>query len=613
MKRFMLFILVVLFVFMPTVYASTTGNETLNETTEEDNSLEQPEITVELKPGETTNEEVSNTVINGDVPTDENDEVYDYTETTVVEREIEATTSQEEIVIKESVSDLTGVESIKDSSKEELYLNNYTDPSGVTITDEGPNGYDYKFVGNGDYSAQWISKVYVTFKKGEDGKNLVDENGNYIIESLTKSDGTIITSNGVPTTDINAVFDQKTGTRGQQFLLMDKEGNKVYGYCIDLGTGANKGYWYTIANLEDNNYYASDDSEKHVRTIIMNGYWGTASDADSDGKYDIGSLDLIKEKLKEALSNGEIDKQVTVSYRVNGVIVTEVIDITNELIDGLTEGEALDMTQASIWSYSNGSKAVQDGLDGWIVAGTTYGDMANGNRSGKDDPKGMARMTILYNWLMNLDEEYTSSVVINEKNYVEDLSLTVGNRVNDDMYETSINFDLVYDVVEEDDLVVYLSYKDENDEEQTIARRIAGVLQENEEYVTTNENGYVIDGLNLKNNTDFVFSLRLAGEQNLKFGAYIYIAAGGVDSSQTFVGLAKGKHSVDLSREFTISFNVNDNNKTIEKHAWSAPINGDIEIEEDVLEPPHTGVSSVDYIIVNNVMFIERKKELLTF
>ena len=118
---------------------------------------------------------------------------------------------------------------------------------------------------------------------------------------------------------------------------------------------------------------------------------------------------------------------------------------------------------------------------------------------------------------------------------------------------------------------------------------------------------------NSSNNTDFVFSLRIVGEQNLKFGAYIYTAAGGVDSSQTFVGLAKGKHSVDLSREFTILFNVNDNNKTIEKHAWSAPINGDIEIEEDVLEPPHTGVSSVDYIIVNNVMFIERKKELLTF
>lgn len=609
MKKKVLFLLFAFALFMPNVYANTEGYE-FDEKVVEDSSLEQPEITVGLVGGETTSSDVSNTTIIGDVPKDETDKDYDYTKTTIVEREIDATTSEEEVVISESTSELEGVKPIKDSTKEELYLNNYDNPANITVSNDGPNGYDYEFVGNGDYSSQWISKVYVTFKKGEDGKPLVDEDGNYIIESLTKSDGTVITSNGVPTTDINAVFDQKTGTRGQQFLLMDKEGNAVYGYCIDLGTSAIDGHWYTIANLEDNTYYASDDATSHVRTIVMNGYWGTASDADGDGNYDLGSLDLIKLKLKKALANGEIDKQVTVSYRVNGEIVTEVILITDELIDMLTEGEALDMTQAAIWSYANGSQAVQDGEDGWIVAGTMYGDMANGNRSGKDDPKGMARMTVLYKWLMNLEEEHTSSVVINEKNYVEDLSLTVGDRVKDDIYEASINFNLAYDVVDDDDLTIHLSFVDENNNEKTIVRRLAGVLQEDEEYIKINDNGYVIDGLNLKNNTDFIFTLRLVGKQNLRFGAYIYTAYEGIDSSQTFVGLAEGKHKVDLRREFTISFDVNDNNKVITEHMWSASLNNDNIANEDELEPPHTGVSTYEFVSYNNIAFIDRKRTI---
>ena len=82
-------------------------------------------------------------------------------------------------------------------------------------------------MGRGDYSSQWVSKVYVTYKKGADGKALKDKNGNYIIEKLTKSDGTIITVDGVPTTDLNAVFDQKTGIE-----KLVKEINKLFSIGI---------------------------------------------------------------------------------------------------------------------------------------------------------------------------------------------------------------------------------------------------------------------------------------------------------------------------------------------------------------------------------------------
>lgn len=611
-KKYFLLLFASLFLFVPIVNADTTGDETIDEVITEDNGLEQPEITVDLEVGETTSNTVSDTTVTGDVPKDESDMTYDYTEVTEVEREIEATTSSEEVVTEESLSDLTGVNPVYDSSKKDLYLGNFDDPNKKTVSEDGPENFDYQFVGRGDYSSQFISRVYIVFKKDENGNALVDEDGNYIIERLEHANGTVITTDGVPTTDMNAVYDQKTGIRALQFMLKDKDGNVVYAYCIDMETPTVDKYWYAVANLEDNDYYASEEAEKHVRSIVMNGYWGTLSDADGDGNYDVGSLALLKQKLKEALAKEEIDSVITVSYRENGVIVTEDITITDEVIDNLTEGEALDMTQAAIWSYANGAQAVQDGKDGLAVGGTMYGDMANGNRTGKNDPEGMARMTILYNWLINLDTNETSTVVINDKNYAKDMSLTVGDRIKDDVYEASLNFDLAYTPVEDDDLIIYLDYEDINGEQKTIVKRLAGELKAGEEYIKSNENGFVLDGLELKNNKEFTFTLRLAGNQYLELGAYIYTSETGVEGSQTLVGLAQGTRTVDINKKISISFNVNDNNKTITRHVWNMVlVNGDdsnLNLGDGNIEPPHTGVSGVEFISFNNVAMIDRKR-----
>ena len=579
-------------IFCPlTVMAETS----FKEWEEEDNDLEQPLITIELKVGETVSKSIKKTVVEGNVKEDANDEIYDYTKTTITERILSANVSEVDIEIIENSSDLTGIKPVKDSNKKDLYLGNFDDPSKKEVSTDGPVDFDYQYVGRGDYSSQWVSKVYVTYKKGADGKALKDENGNYIIEKLTKSDGTIITADGVPTTDLNAVFDQKTGTRAFQFMLKDKEGNVAYGYCIDLATTAVSEYWYKIYNLEDNDYYATKDAEKHVRTIVMNGYWGTESDANNDGKYDIGSLDLLKQRLKQALAEGKIDKKVTVSYRENGVIVTEDIAITNEVIDNLTEGEALDMTQAAIWSYANGARDVQSGKDGVIIAGTTYGDMANGNRTGKNDPEGMARMTVLYNWLINLDTNEKSTVVINEKNYIKSINLSVGNRVKDDIYESTVVIDLYHEANQKDNLAIYLTYEDANGEEQTIVKRLSGELQEGEEYAEFNESGLIIDGLYLKNNAETTISLRLEGYQYLELGAYVFVSATGVSGSQTFVTLAEGKHNININKDINIKFNVDDNNKFEQVREWKQK-----EYEE---LPPNTGIVLGNRYIYNGVIF----------
>ena len=562
---------------------------------EEDTDKTQPLISTSLKFGSTVSNKVVTKVVEGNLKENEEDEIYDYTTTTITEREISVTASNLTMQIFENSSDLTGVRPIKDANKKDLYLGNYDDPAQKKVSEDGPENFDYQFVGRGDYSSQYVSHVYVTYKKDANGRTLKDENGDYIIESLQHASGVIITTDGEPTTDLNAVYDQKTGTRALQYMLKDKEDNVVYAYCIDLETKAVDKYWYKIANLEDNNYYASEYAEKHVRAIVMNGYWGTASDANNDGKYDIGSLDLLKQKLKQALADNKIDKTVTVSYRENGVIVTEDITITNEVIDNLTEGEALDMTQAAIWSYANGAQAVQDGKDGFVVGGTMYGDMANGNRTGKNDPEGMARMTVLYDWLVNLDTKYESTVVINEKNYIKNLNLSIGNRVQDDIYEATVIVDLYYDATQKDNLAIHLTYEDANGEEKTIVKRLTGELKEGEEYAEFNENGLIIDELYLKNNSETKISLRLEGYQYLDLGAYIFTSSDGVDASQTFVSLAEGKHEIDINKEISIKFNVDDNNKYSQKRVWSL---GDYEEM-----PPNTGIVLGNRYICNGVIF----------
>lgn len=579
-------------IFCPVFVSAETS---FKEWEEEDNNLEQPVITLKLKLGETVSKNVKKTVIEGDVKEDSNDEIYDYTKTTITERVATAIASKLNVKVIENYSELKSVRPVYDANKKELYLGYFDDPDKVQVSANGPDGYDYQFVGMGDYSSQYLSYANVVYKKDENGKSLKDKNGEYIIEKLVIS-GTTVTSGGEPTTDLNSIYDQRSYLRGAQFLLKNKDGNVAYGYCIDLATPAEDGTWYQIQNLEDNDYYASDDAEKHVRAIVMNGYWGTESDADNDGKYDVGSLALLKQKLKKALADGKIDKKITVTYRENGVIVTEDVELTNEILDNLTEGEALDMTQAAIWSYANGAQDVQDGKDGIVVGNVMYGDMAQGNRTGKNDPEGMARMSALYKWLLNLDTKAESTVVINEKNYIKGLSLSIGNRVKDDIYEASVVVDLYHDISKKDNLAIYLTYVDANGEEQTVVKRLVGELKEGEEYAEINENGIVIDGLQLKNNSDTTISLRMEGYQYLELGAYIFTSEVGVEGSQTFVSLAEGVHNININKDISLSFDVNDDNKFEEERNWKTKT-----YEE---YPPNTGIELDERYTCQNVMFI---------
>lgn len=493
---------------------------------------------------------------------------------------------------------------------------------------------DYVYVGSGHYSGQWVSHITVTYAKDKDtNEPLKDVNGNYIIESVKNHRGEDITVSSVPVEgvskeyleslgdigdaktlsavpftalmpeyvkslggDLSGVYDQKTGTRAQQFLLMDKNGNTVFGHCIDLDTGADSGKWYKIANLEDNDYYASQEAEDHVRSIVMNGYWGTSDVIKEDGTYETGSLSKVKKDLLAAIANKDISDTVTVSYRQDGQIVTEEIKVTEELLAGFTPGEALDVMQAAIWSYANGAPGFQDGKDGAIVGGAYLGDTLSGTTGSIkhnekiNDVAGMARMKLFYDWLVGLETEEESTTVINEKNFGE-ASLTIGDKISSsedgtkDTYQASLSFKAEFEVGENDELYVNLEYKDLEGNKQVVRKQLgaAGAEATDTMIVPNADNSYTLTDLALTENEEFTFDLRLEGVQQLKQNAYIFVAEGGVGDSQTFVGMAEGTNTVDISTSVTVKFDVDEDDVVRKVRKWRD--DGRIKFENDDDDP----------------------------
>lgn len=475
-----------------------------------------------------------------------------------------------------------------------------------------PEGADFMYVGTGEHSKYWVGFVQVIYEKDpETGETLRDENGNPIIKDILSSNGSNITINGEDATVLGEAdfYNSYGGSRATNFMLMDQNGNRVFGYCCDIQTGTSEGVWYSFSNLEDSEYYASEESEEHIRSIIMNGYWGTSDIPDENGNYKTGSLESIKQKVKTAIENGEMPavyetylySECTCACYVNG---TKKFDCTTggklqydtdgnpikvqynmlDILDELTEGEALCATQAAVWSFANGHQNALNGQDGCVVvdAASRSNFRPNSNENEPLDNKGNARVEFLYQWLMNLDTEEESTIVINEKNFVDDMGITVydkaeghANNTDDDpdndVYNTDLNFKLAFIPGENDDLLVQITYTDLDGNPVNVVRRLAGENAEGQSYEMINpeaDGSYVLRGLKLSENKDFEFDLRLEGTQYLEQGVYVYAPIGGRDVSQTFVGIAEGERNVDVSIGVTVSFDVDENNHVVAERTW---------------------------------------------
>ena len=308
------------------------------------------------------------------------------------------------------------------------------------------------------------------------------------------------------------------------FVLKDADGNEFYGYCADLATTAKEGTLYEIANIEDETYYQGQDAEDHIRAIALNGFWGTASGT--------GSLDAVKQLLKDA------------NYAD---------------WDTLTEGQAMAATQAAMWKFGNNGNAAPP-----VESNVSSYDYNWKNIEGTQGDKNIQK---LYEILVSKTAPADTSTNILDTSDIIGSAITIKDKAEDernndadttnDVYNTDISFTvaLIPDANDNLTAVVYQGDKE-------IGRQ--ALTAEN----GTTENGnttYTLNGLTLQEGVNI--NLSLEGTQNLKKGVYLYTAELGVSTSQTFVGVAEGKRTVDM--DVSMTFEVDDEAATHHKNSGS--------------------------------------------
>ena len=565
----------------------TEGSETKEWTGDvEVGDENQPEVEVELIPGEKTSNSASDTStdVTGDVPENEDDTEYDYTESEVViDKTVTAETTDVKVEVVESEADIDALAPEKHDDKaysaKEGLLSGLTGQELIGYTGDydqpDADGYDFQFTGYGEATnALRAQSGYVKYLRDEDGNVKLDENGNPIVESITFTDR----------------YEDGMGSTPAIFALTkyDEEGNAesyYYAYCIDNDTEALGGAWYRISNLEDSDYYPDPANSDKLRAVAMNGYWGQESG--------MGSYTEMRDKI---LAHYGADAEITVEDK-DGNPVTYTV---GEVLEIMTEADALTMTQAAIWSYSNGALATKDGVDGKSVLGVYSVIKPKSNLADVDRIYNTKRDALLkagYEWLISVPAMPApeSTTVINEDHFIEDTSLVVGDKVEtvdgeNDVYDVAINFALGFTPGTEDNLIIQLKYTDNNNEEQTVERRLAGEKAEGEELerLEADENGrYTIGGLNLAENKIFNFSLTLKGTQKLENGVYIYESYVGEttgnlvsgdpakgqgevyhNESQTFVGIASGTQNVEVTASVGVTFSVDENKGVTENRVW---------------------------------------------
>jgi len=539
--------------------------------------------TIEKVTDENGKESVKVTVVETKTePTDDvqdGDADFDITqvESTTIEREVTIETTGTVEVTDQSSTDLEAIapedyEGKAFDNKEGL-LNGITPDALQSYADQvakpDAEGYIYQWTGYAEATnAVRAVGVDVVYKKDENGNALVDENGDYIIESITYTGKY---GDGMDSTP--SIF---------ALTKYDEEGNAqsyYYAYCIDHDTEAQPGSWYKITNLEDSDYYPDEESAAKLRAVVTNGYFGTEEGT--------GSFAQMKEKLEAYYDE---NAEVTIDDKDGNPVTFKVADVLGRL----NEADALAVTQTAIWSYANGTLGLQDGKDGGLIKAIYSVVKPKSNLANCDrdyDYERDAALKAMYEWLLAIEpiEQGSDDVstVINEKNFVDDMSLTIKDKVEDhednkddkddnDVYNTELNFTLAFVPDQKtDDLLVYLlddqGNKIKDADGNDIVKRLAGENSEGREAdtITADENGvYTLTGIQLSENSEYKFDLQLEGTQYLKEGVYVYTAHGGVSASQTMVGMASGTQDVNVKASMSIKFEVDESKTVVATRKW---------------------------------------------
>ena len=449
--------------------------------------------------------------VRGEQREDDNDGSYNYWEITVGDKpKVVIRTSKASVSEFTPSVDYTEMNCIKSDVEPTDTNEMITGVDAVTAPDtyEVETGYDYLYIGSDELSKFFSS--YLFNRIIDDKAELVyeDDTISLYTAKLPKSDF-VSRKLTVPKLYLNHIT-VDDGTRypsfwcsTQLFTLIDRSGNVMSAYCADRNTDTLEYYNYKLENLEDADYYSTEDA-KMIRTVTSNGYWGT-----SEG---FGSLQSVKDMMRES---GQF---------------------TEEEIAMLDEGMAMAATQQAIWSFSSREK--DD-----VFTNCYYSDLVSFYKRGSgvsydaDDSK-VAVIVKLRQYLCSLEptdlgtiNSTINSNIINEKNFIKSTSVKLTGKVStsqnnadedetNDVYYADISFELNGVIDEEKDSLVMTLYDEDG---YIIAKgRIAGQLQDGEVQLTMNDAGkYTFTNIPLTENETAKISFELEGYQYLEKMPYL--------------------------------------------------------------------------------------------
>ena len=632
-------------------FAETTV-ETETETTVEGEITTVVTTTTETtKEGDTTT--VTITVETKKDGVDENGAIIDYDETKVnttetVERPFNTVTTEKEVVDGTEITEAPNNDEIKinvmkDSKvSEDLTGSSETKEPETTgdLKSDNPNNYNQTTVTTEERNAN-VTVNEVSVSSGI--PVYIDENGNIVGRA---DEGFYYYWSDIYTVDGKSIIDKEVPdtywkTGGTYGYIVDAEGNRtqvhnegvcqrvvahdngtttdrsddfeVGGlYCVDASTGIEQDLKYRRANLEDADYYSEDDIA-HLREIMTYGYtW------DDDTDSGMTNLQAIKDMIKDAQENGS----------------PEVKELLKDMdVDNLTREQAATATGMAVWTFGNRFELEEGEYVEYVSR--------DGNAQNK------ARIETLYKYLCTLTiEEPKETQIINEEKFIDEFDMVIGGMVENneankdeddtnDVYNVDVKFSLVVQPSADNDDLIVKVVDDKGNVVKTA--RIAGEQKENEDFeyakTETDENGnlyYVLEGLELAENSNTNFNLKLEGTQLLENGVYIfesqklskeeridqtiqlwkdygeleyaladlgsmeavreYIGKNYVDGiyeSQNFIGKYQGEAEIGVSMKIDLSFNVEEGTVTTvrEWHFDSDPIVENPRDPEDPEDP----------------------------
>ena len=602
----------------------------------------EPEITVEggittvVKTTTETTKEGDTTTVTITVETkkdgvDENGATVDYDEkkvttTETVERPFNTVTTEKEVVDGTEITEAPNNDEIKinvmkDSKvSEDLTGSSETKEPETTgdLKSDNPNNYNQTTVTTEERNAN-VTVNEVSVSSGI--PVYIDENGNIVGRA---DEGFYYYWSDIYTVDGKSIIDKEVPdtywkTGGTYGYIVDAEGNRtqvhnegvcqrvvahdngtttdrsddfeVGGlYCVDASTGIEQDLKYRRANLEDADYYSEDDIA-HLRAIMTYGYtW------DDDTDSGMTNLQVIKDMIKDAQENGS----------------PEVKELLKDMdVDNLTREQAATATGMAVWTFGNRFELEEGEYVEYVSR--------DGNAQNK------ARIETLYKYLCTLTiEEPKETQIINEEKFIDEFDMVIGGMVENneankdeddtnDVYNVDVKFSLVVQPSADNDDLIVKVVDDKGNVVKTA--RIAGEQKENEDFeyakTETDENGniyYVLEGLELAENSNTNFNLKLEGTQLLENGVYIFESqklskeeridqtiqlwkdygeleyaladlgsmeavreyigkkydddADGIYESQNFIGKYQGEAEIGVSMKIDLSFNVEEGTVT---------------------------------------------------